>query len=668
MTIPQCSTTKIECQTNTEKQASVSIETIRTALNEALPEIEDTAPHMKPKAGADEFEGPCPFCGGTDRFVVFPGEKNRYLCRKCSPTDKDGKRHSGDKIAFHIKFKEFKTFMELAKNVVPHVFSSAGNIAPKKKPGRKKRKKPSIDFSSWWKGLPTNATQKTKIHEFLVDERDIDPKVVDKHIAKGNLKYAEINGELHVLAAYKSSDGLPAVQRLTMKNKAFIKNSEASSQCLFIAGSRADKVDSIMIHESVIDALSGECLYPDICHIAIGSTTLTRKVSVLKGLDKKILVAQDNDEAGEKMLKTIIDILGPDVMGIKWPEKAKEKMDVNDILRSGEKPKIGKVFAPSWAIFFDGLIGGFSLCNTKFPPMKWAVKGLIAEGVNLLAGKPKCGKSMFCLNLAISIATGQKAFGAIDVEQGCVIYLALEDVERRLKERMIKMNGKNSPDLDSIQLNIKWARMGEGGIKKLSIALERRPNTRLVIIDTLKMFRPAESKNKKPYDADYEPIARIKEEIADKFNVPVLIIHHLRKMDAEDIFDTMSGSTGLTGATDSNIIFQKEAASSSATLHVQGRDIESTKYAIKLDSDNMRWEFLGDAKDIKSTDNKQNVYNAIKEADKPLSPKELEKITGIDNGYIRKILPDLMNEGGVKKQGRGKYIYSGDPEEPLNDN
>ena len=138
--------------------------------------------------------------------------------------------------------------------------------------------------------------------------------------------------------------------------------------------------------------------------------------------------------------------------------------------------------------------------------------------------------------------------------------------------------------------------------------------------------------------------------------------HTLRKSDAEDIFDTMSGSTGLTGATDSNIIFQKGADSSSAILHVQGRDIESAEYALKLDSGHMTWKFLGDAKDIKSTDTKQKIYDAIKEADKPLSPKELAEVTGIEYGYIRKTLPDLMKEGNIIKQDRGKYIYSADPE------
>ncbi len=223
------------------KHSCNPIDKIRDALNEVLPQIEDTAPNIDPKAGSDEFEGPCPFCkDGEHRLVVFPGENNRYLCRKC-PKDKDGKVHSGDKIAFHQKYRGFKSFMALAKNVVPHLFSPAGDTALKEKPGRKEKNKIPIDFTDEWESLPIGDIQKAKIHEFLVGKRGIDPKVVDKHIANGNLKHKDIKGYFHVLAAYKGEGSLPAVQRLTMKGKCFIKGSKANFECFFIAGSEAKK-------------------------------------------------------------------------------------------------------------------------------------------------------------------------------------------------------------------------------------------------------------------------------------------------------------------------------------------------------------------------------------------------------------------------------------------
>src|SRR5262245_12597609 len=70
--------------------------------------------------------------------------------------------------------------------------------------------------------------------------------------------------------------------------------------------------------------------------------------------------------------------------------------------------------------------------------MRWAVEGILAEGLNLLAGAPKLGKSWFALNIALAVASGGTALGAIEVDAGEVLYLALEDTPRRLQSRLVR--------------------------------------------------------------------------------------------------------------------------------------------------------------------------------------------------------------------------------------
>jgi RecA-family ATPase len=65
-----------------------------------------------------------------------------------------------------------------------------------------------------------------------------------------------------------------------------------------------------------------------------------------------------------------------------------------------------------------------------------ALGGDVDEGVTLLAGAPKLGKSWLMLNVAVAVASGGKAFGSIDVEQGAVLYLAVDDNGRRLQKRL----------------------------------------------------------------------------------------------------------------------------------------------------------------------------------------------------------------------------------------
>ncbi|MGH3737200.1 MAG: AAA family ATPase, partial [Micromonosporaceae bacterium] len=85
------------------------------------------------------------------------------------------------------------------------------------------------------------------------------------------------------------------------------------------------------------------------------------------------------------------------------------------------------------------------LLAAEFPEPRWAVPDLIPEGVTLLAGQPKVGKSWLSLGLAVAVASGGKALGDIDVEPGAVLYAALEDTPRRLQDRLGRVLGGQYP-------------------------------------------------------------------------------------------------------------------------------------------------------------------------------------------------------------------------------
>jgi hypothetical protein len=71
----------------------------------------------------------------------------------------------------------------------------------------------------------------------------------------------------------------------------------------------------------------------------------------------------------------------------------------------------------------------------------------------------------------------------------------------------------------------------------------------------------------------------------------IVISHHNRKMDAEDHFDTVSGTLGLTGAADTIVIMRRHAGS--VLLDVRGRDVEESQTALQFNKATCRWTILG---------------------------------------------------------------------------
>ena len=87
----------------------------------------------------------------------------------------------------------------------------------------------------------------------------------------------------------------------------------------------------------------------------------------------------------------------------------------------------------------DDTINAETLLGMDFAPLEYIIPGYIVEGLTVLGGKPKLGKSWWAYDASIAVATGGKAMGSVDCEQGDVLYLALEDNRRRVKDRLLTL-------------------------------------------------------------------------------------------------------------------------------------------------------------------------------------------------------------------------------------
>src|SRR5215210_7942081 len=298
------------------------------------------------------------------------------------------------------------------------------------------------------------------------------------------------------------------------------------------------------------------------------------------------------------------------------------------------------------------------LMDKELPPVKWAVSGVLPEGVTILAGKPKMGKSWLALGLCVSVAAGGYALGKIPAECGGALYLGLEDPERRLQRRLKKvLAGATAPE--GLEVGWSWPRLDQGGVEALRKHLEDHPDTRLIVIDTLKKIRPRESGSRGVYDLDYEALEPLLP-LAAEFGVAILVVHHQRKMEAGDPLDTISGSTGLTGGVDGALVLKRDRGKQDATLLVDGRDIEEpSELALRWEADIASWTLMGDAEQFRISNERRAILDALRSAGVPLAPKEIAERIDKPDGNVRKLLHGMRDDGQVVQHGsHPRYKYT----------
>ena len=225
------------------------------------------------------------------------------------------------------------------------------------------------------------------------------------------------------------------------------------------------------------------------------------------------------------------------------------------------------------------------LYQTSYKSRPPIIDGLLYGGAYILAGAPKIGKSFLVAQIAYHISTGKKLWD-YEVNQGSVLYLALEDDYQRIQSRMFMMYGVE--DSSNLYFATAANKIGNGLDEQLEFFINEHPDTKLIIIDTLQKIREVGGEAYS-YASDYEIIGRLKQ-FADKHCICVLIVHHTRKQPAGDTFEMISGTTGLLGCADGSLLMQKKKRTAlEATIDVVGRDQQDQILYLSKDPNTQIW-------------------------------------------------------------------------------
>ena len=223
------------------------------------------------------------------------------------------------------------------------------------------------------------------------------------------------------------------------------------------------------------------------------------------------------------------------------------------------------------------------LFEKQLEKRKFIVEGLLPEGLTVLSGDPKAGKSFFALNLAVSVAKGVP-FLCFPTAKSEVLYFSFKKKKKRLQQRLFEMSDDT---FSGLTFSNDVLRLGDGFIETIEDYLQKNPGTKLVVVDTLNYIRP-EKQGTNMYKNDYDDMIKL-HRLTMQYGIAMLILHHNKKGDEEDPLRSISGSMGISGGVDNVIVINKPKKKESAsTIQVVGRDMPPFEMKI-VQSDNGVW-------------------------------------------------------------------------------
>lgn len=297
-----------------------------------------------------------------------------------------------------------------------------------------------------------------------------------------------------------------------------------------------------------------------------------------------------------------------------------------------------------------------------FPPLQWAVYGVIPEGFGLLTGPPKAGKSWCALGIGLAIASGGHAFGKVPTgKPRPVLYCALEDGNARLQWRARQL--LDDEPIPALLHTVTTVHPHEV-IPLIEAWLEEHGHEKpLVLLDTLGKVMPIAIPGESSYQRDYRVGGTLKRLADNHRGTTLLVVHHVRKAAGEDWMDSTSGTNGLNGAADFTINLHRPRNSDTGVIRVTGRDVAESEYAITCADG--RWILEGASLDDSARAAEQakavadlgghsaDVVAYVSTQLEPVTPAQVEKALGIDNARV--YLARLVDSGRLCKAGRGLY-------------
>lgn len=300
------------------------------------------------------------------------------------------------------------------------------------------------------------------------------------------------------------------------------------------------------------------------------------------------------------------------------------------------------------------------------------VQGIIPHGLTAVGGRPKAGKSALMLQIGLGVTGMLPSVLNRTPAHGRVLYLALEENERRLQARvrmMLDINGMDanlnqipwSELFEYVTADDNWPDWQHGGLERITDYVKARPDTAIVMIDSAPLFRGPIPKQG-GYDVDYSFTNGLAYWV-NTTGVSLAVTWHTTKSKMTDDLEAdplamLQNTSGVAAGLDTGLVMARKDGV--MTLYRRGRDLDDDEPLKLRDSkETLLWTPDSTLGAVPARD---AVLRALTVSTTPLKPKAIAELIGIPQATVRKAIQRLSEEASplIDLCGAGYYLTARD--------
>ena len=295
---------------------------------------------------------------------------------------------------------------------------------------------------------------------------------------------------------------------------------------------------------------------------------------------------------------------------------------------------------------------------------RWMVEALWSEqGVGIVGGEPKCGKSFLALDLAVAVAAGVPCLRHFHAAaSGPVLLFAAEDaghIVRARLEGIAKAAGAAFDTLDIAVIDVPALRLDHRADRQRLLETVQRVSPRLVVLDPLVRLHRVDENTV----AEVAPILGFLRDIQRRFHTAVLLVHHARKSGGSRPGQALRGSSELHAWGDSNVYLRRRDRQILMTVeHRDAAGLDDLEIELADDGAHpaLRLRHTPRSEPAAHPEPPESrILQVLANAEAPLLQSEIRQRAGARNATVTAALHELVRQARVERGPGGRYRFLG---------